>query len=131
MYCGSCLRDNALAKSLMDTGHDVLLIPTYTPTRTDEQNVSRGRLFLGGINIYLQQHFQIFRKTPKFFDRLLDSRPLLKLVTRMGISVDPADLGKLTVAMLEGINGPLRKEIRRLARFLSEEVSPEIITIPN
>jgi glycosyltransferase involved in cell wall biosynthesis len=131
MYCGSCLRDNVLAKSLMDAGHDVLLIPTYTPTRTDEQNVSRGRLFLGGINIYLQQHFEFFRKTPKFFDRLLDFKPLLKLVTRMGISVDPADLGKLTVAMLEGMNGPLRKEIRRLARFLSEEVSPDIVTIPN
>lgn len=131
MYCGSCLRDNVLAKSLMNAGHDVLLIPTYTPTRTDEQNVSRGRLFLGGINIYLQQQFEIFRNTPKFLDRLLDFKPLLKLVTRMGISVDPAGLGKLTVAMLEGINGPLHKEIRRLARFLSDEVSPDIVTIPN
>ncbi|MBN2319349.1 MAG: glycosyltransferase family 4 protein [Acidobacteria bacterium] len=131
MYCGSCLRDNVLAKSLMDAGHDVLLIPTYTPTRTDEQNVSRGHLFLGGINIYLQQHSNFFRNTPKFMDRLLDFKPLLKLVTRLGISVDPADLGKLTVAMLEGMNGPLRKEIRRLARFLSEEVSPEIVTLPN
>ncbi len=131
MYCGSCLRDNVLAKSLMDAGHDVLLIPTYTPTRTDERNVSRGRLFLGGINIYLQQHYEIFRKTPKLFDRLLDFKPLLRLVTRMGVSVDPADLGNLTVAMLEGMNGPLRKEIRRLARFLSKEVSPEIVTLPN
>ncbi|MBN2241757.1 MAG: glycosyltransferase family 4 protein [Acidobacteria bacterium] len=131
MYCGSCLRDNILAKSLMDAGHEVLLIPTYTPTRTDEENVSRGRLFLGGINIYLQQHFGIFRRTPKLLDRLLDSKPLLKLVTRLGISVDPADLGKLAVAMLEGANGPLGKEIRRLARFLSENVAPEIVTIPN
>ena len=131
MYCGSCLRDNVLAKSLMDAGHDVLLIPTYTPTRTDERNVSRGRLFLGGINIYLQQHYEIFRKTPRFFDRLLDFKPLLNLVTRLGISVDPADLGNLTVAMLEGMNGPLSKEIRRLARFLSKEVSPEIVTLPN
>ena len=131
MYCGSCLRDNALAKALMDAGHDVLLIPTYTPTRTDEQNVSRGRLFLGGINIYLQQHFEFFQKTPIILDRLLDFKPLLKLVTRMGISVDPANLGGLTIAMLEGLNGPLRKEVRKLVRFLSEEVSPEIVTLPN
>ena len=131
MYCGSCLRDNALAKSLMDAGHDVLLIPTYTPTRTDEQNVSRGHLYLGGLNIYLQQHFNFFRKTPKFLDRLLDFKPLLRVITRMGISVDPADLGSLTIAMLEGAKGPLRKEIRRLVRFLAEEVSPEIVTIPN
>lgn len=131
MYCGSCLRDNILAKSLLDAGHDVLLIPTYTPTRTDEQNVSRGRLFLGGINIYLQQHFSFFRKTPKFLDRILDFKPLLRLVTRMGISVDPADLGSLTIAMLEGADGPLRKEINSLVRFLADEVSPDIVTIPN
>jgi glycosyltransferase involved in cell wall biosynthesis len=131
MYCGSCLRDNTLAKSLMDAGHDVLLIPTYTPTRTDEENVSRGRLFLGGINIYLQQHFELFRKTPKMLDRILDLKPLLKIVTRLGISVDPADLGSLTIAMLEGENGPLRKEIHRLARFISEEVRPDIVAIPN
>ncbi|MEJ2111728.1 MAG: glycosyltransferase family 1 protein, partial [Acidobacteriota bacterium] len=131
MYCGSCLRDNTLAKSLMDAGHDVLLIPTYTPTRTDEENVSGERLFLGGINIYLQQHFKLFRKTPQILDRLLDLKPLLKVVARMGISVDPSDLGSLTVAMLEGENGPLRKEIHRLALYISEEIKPEIVTIPN
>ena len=41
MYCGSCLRDNALAAELMRQGHDVTLLPFYTPTLTDETNVSR------------------------------------------------------------------------------------------
>jgi len=131
MYCGSCLRDNTLASSLMDAGHEVILIPTYTPTRTDEKNVSRGSLFLGGINIYLQQHFELFRKTPIIVDRLLDFKPLLRLVTRMGISVDPADLGGLAIAMLKGSDGPLRKEICRLVRFLKKDVAPEIVILPN
>jgi glycosyltransferase involved in cell wall biosynthesis len=131
MYCGSCLRDNALAKALMDAGHDVLLIPTYTPTRTDEINVSQHRVFLGGINIYLQQRFEIFRRSPQFMDRLLDFRPLLKALTRLGISVDPADLGSLTLAMLRGADGALRKEVLKLVRFLSDEISPEIINLPN
>src|SRR5512147_2043325 len=100
MYCGSCLRDNALAKALMDAGHDVLLIPTYTPTRTDEINVSLHRVFLGGINIYLQQRYGFFRRSPEFMDRLLDFRPLLKFLSGLGISVDPAHLGKLTISML-------------------------------
>ena len=41
MYCGSCLRDNALAARLIKLGHDVTLLPFYTPTLTDEDNVSR------------------------------------------------------------------------------------------
>ena len=36
MYCGSCLRDNALAAELIAEGHDVILLPLYTPTLTDE-----------------------------------------------------------------------------------------------
>jgi glycosyltransferase involved in cell wall biosynthesis len=131
MYCGSCLRDNTLAAALLDAGQDVLLIPTYTPTRTEGRNISLNRVFLGGINVYLQQRFGLFRNTPRFLDRLLDFAPLLKLTTRWGLSVDPARLGRLTVSMLQGTNGFLRKEISRLVRFLAEEVSPDIINIPN
>ena len=72
MYCGSCLRDNALAAQLVKSGHEIHLIPVYTPTRTDEANVSEKRVFLGGINVYLQQHLGLFRKTPGFLDRLWD-----------------------------------------------------------
>ena len=48
MYCGSCLRDNAMATELMKRGHDVLLLPVYTPTLTDEPNVSTDHVVLGG-----------------------------------------------------------------------------------
>jgi glycosyltransferase involved in cell wall biosynthesis len=130
MYCGSCLRDNALAAALLDAGHEVILIPTYTPTRTDETNVSMKRVFMGGINVYLQQRFAFFRKSPEIVDRLLDFRPLLRFVTRLGISVDPADLGSLTVSMLRGDKGRLKKEIARLVRFLVE-IDPEIVILPN
>ena len=44
MYCGSCLRDNALAAELIARGHDVTLLPVYTPTRTDEPNVSEEKV---------------------------------------------------------------------------------------
>jgi glycosyltransferase involved in cell wall biosynthesis len=130
MYCGSCLRDNALAAALLDAGHDVMLIPTYTPTRTDETNVSMNRIFLGGINVYLQHRFALFRKSPQIIDRLLDFRPLLRFITRLAVSVDPADLGSLTVSMLRGNKGFLKKEIENLVRFLSE-LEPEIIILPN
>lgn len=131
MYCGSCLRDNTLAAGLMDAGHEVALIPTYTPTRTDERNVSLHRVFLGGINVYLQQNFSLFRKSPLILDRLLDSVPLLRLVTRWGIRVDASHLGRLTVSMLRGTEGFQRKEILSLARFVAREISPDVVNLPN
>jgi len=130
MYCGSCLRDNALASALLAAGQDVLLIPTYTPTRTDDTNVSMPRVFLGGINVYLQQRFGFFRNSPDFLDRLWDFKPLLRLVTRLGVSVDPAALGNMTVSMLRGTEGFFKKEILKLVRFL-KEISPEVINLPN
>ena len=45
MYCGSCLRDNALAAALQREGVNILLIPTYTSIRTDEEDVSIDRVF--------------------------------------------------------------------------------------
>src|SRR5205085_165958 len=53
MFCGSCMRDNTLASALIAQGHDALLIPTYTPIRTDEADVSQPRVFFGGINVFL------------------------------------------------------------------------------
>ena len=40
MYCGSCLRDNAMATELIARGHDVMLLPVYTPTFTSSPQQS-------------------------------------------------------------------------------------------
>src|SRR5205823_11752546 len=82
MYCGSCLRDNTLVTALRARGHDALLVPTYTPLRTDEPDVSQRRIFFGGINVYLEQKFWLFRHTPRWLDRLLGFRWLLRWVSR-------------------------------------------------
>jgi len=74
MYCGTCLRDNSLAAELMKQGHDVTLVPLYTPTLTDETNVSNDKIFFGGISVYLEQNWALFRKTPWLLDRHLTIR---------------------------------------------------------
>src|SRR3954465_11537944 len=98
MYCGSCLHDNTLAAALLKLGEDVLLVPTYTPLRTDEENVSDGHLFFGGINVYLQQKSPVFRHTPWFLDSLLDRPGMLNWATRGGPSLEAERLGDLTVS---------------------------------
>ena len=45
-----------------------MLLPVYTPTRTDEANVSDSRVFFGGISVYLEQHVPLFRRTPALLD---------------------------------------------------------------
>ncbi|HJR59705.1 MAG TPA: glycosyltransferase family 4 protein [Vicinamibacterales bacterium] len=130
MYCGSCLRDNALATELLRRGHDVVLTPVYTPTRTDEKNVSGGQVFFGGISVFLEQHSALFRHTPRFVDRLWDSSWALRLATKRSISVDPKSLGEMTVSMLRGERGFQAKEIEKLLEWLRAEKRFDVINLP-
>src|SRR6188472_2448484 len=127
MYCGSCLHDNTLAAALLALGEDVLLVPTYTPLRTDEPDVSIKRVFFGGINVYLQEKVPLFRYTPWWFDRLLDIPSLLESLSKRASSVDPTQLGGMTVSMLRGEAGHQRKEIEKLVHWLLSEVKPDIV----
>ena len=131
MYCGSCLRDNALAAELLKQGHDVLLVPIYTPTLTDEENVSQHRVFFGGISVYLEQHVPLFRHTPKLLDRLWDSETALNMVARRSIAVDPKSLAEMTISMLKGEDGHQRKELDKLIDWLKIESRPDVVNLPN
>jgi glycosyltransferase involved in cell wall biosynthesis len=130
-FCGSCMHDNTLAAALQAQGHDALLVPTYTPIRTDEKDVSTSRVFFGGINVYLQQKLSLFRHTPWTLDRLLDFPALLRWVSRFAVRTQAEDLGELTVSVLKGEHGYQRKEIAKLVHWLATEVKPEIITLTN
>ncbi|MEX2091054.1 MAG: glycosyltransferase family 4 protein [Pirellulales bacterium] len=131
MYCGSCLHDNTLAAALLDLGEVVLLVPTYTPIRTDERDVSIRRVFFGGINVYLQQKFAVFRRTPWWMDRLLDHPGLLDRISQRGVSIQPAELGDMTVSMLRGEAGNQRKEIEKLVDWLVTDVRPDVVHLSN
>jgi glycosyltransferase involved in cell wall biosynthesis len=131
MYCGSCLQDNALAAELIARGHDVTLIPLYTPLLTDEANVTRPNVLFGGISVYLQQHSPFFRRTPRFIDRLIDAPRVISTFADRSVSTDPKLLGDLTISMLEGSDGVLRKEFDKLLEWVAGEPKPEIVSITN
>ncbi|MFO0799253.1 MAG: glycosyltransferase family 4 protein [Gemmataceae bacterium] len=131
MFCGSCMRDNTLVAALRRRGHDALLIPTYTPIRTDEADVSQSRVFFGGINVYLQEKSWLFRHTPWLADRLLDVPRLLKWVSRFAGRVKYSELGGLAVSMLRGEHGHQSKEVEKLVGWLDAEVKPDVILFTN
>jgi glycosyltransferase involved in cell wall biosynthesis len=131
MYCGSCLRDNAQAVELLRRGHRVTLLPLYTPTSPDEANVSHDRVLFGGISIYLQQYVPFFRHSPRWLDRLLDAPWIIKAFASRSLSTDPKLLGDMTISMLEGDRGVLRKEFDKLLEWIADEPVPDVVNLPN
>ena len=131
MFCGSCMRDNTLVAALRKDGHDALLIPTYTPIRTDEADVSERRVFFGGINVYLQQKSWIFRHTPWRLDRLFDFNRLLRWASRFAVRTKYSELGELTVSMLQGHAGKQTKEVDKLTEWLANDHRPEVVVLSN
>ncbi len=130
MYCGSCLHDNALASALIDSKHDVALIPTYTPMRTDERDVSLDPVFYGAVNVYLQQKSPFFRRSPAFLDKLLNRPGLLRWVSRFAASTDAKDLGALALSVLKAEDGHQQKELHRLLEFV-DHFEPDLVQLTN
>lgn len=131
MFCGSCMRDNTLAAALVALGHDALLVPTYTPLTTDETSVAAPRVFLGGVNVYLQQHAWLFRHAPRFVDALLNGNRLLRWAGKFVGKTDYSKMGGLTVSMLQGTHGKQAKEVGKLVDWLRADVRPQVVLMTN
>ena len=131
MYCGSCLRDNTLVRTLRQRGCDIQLIPVYTPIKTDEESVSEERVFVGGINTYLQHKIPLLRYVPAFFDRWLNHPSIINRLAGGNVRVKAAELGELTVSMIAGEDGAQKKELRELVRWLKDDARPQLINLTN
>jgi hypothetical protein len=130
-YCENCLRDAALVKAMRRLGHDVILVPLYLPLQADKvEPVSNAPLFFGGVNVYLQQKLSLFRKTPRWIDRLFDSRKLLEWAGRKAGMTSARDLGETTISMLQGEQGRQVKELDRLVDWLrTQEGGCDIVSL--
>jgi len=118
-YCENCVRDNALVRALLAAGQEVVVAPLYLPQFVEGvEAVSGAPVFFGGINVYLQQRFAFFRKTPRWIDRIFDARPFLRMAARSAGSVRASGLGELTYSMLRGAEGNQAKELGRLVRYI-------------
>lgn len=131
MFCGSCMLDNTLARAMQANGVEVTLIPTYTPTRTDEKNASMSRVFFGGINVYLDSKVGFWKKLPSGLVKWLNNPKLIGLATKLSVSNDAKELGELTVQMLDGPQGPQKREVHELVQFLTEQLKPDAVLFSN
>ena len=132
MICGSCLRDNNLAHELRALQCDVILVPVYTPIRTDVENASDDDLLFGGVSVYLGQKSRIFRKLPRSLTSWLD-RPgfINRLTAKNSIKVNAGQLGELTLSMLRGEHGNQRNEVARCVAWMKEKARPDLVNLSN
>ena len=130
-HCGSCIRDNTLVLALRELDHDVLMVPLYLPFVADKDTSEGVPVFLGGVNAYLQQKSSIFRKMPKWMDKVFDSNYLLRKVSHKAGMTKPSDLGSMTVSTLKGLEGFQKKEIEHLVKFIKGKEKPDVIMISN
>lgn len=132
MYCGNCLRDNALVAELRNLGHAALMVPLYLPLTLDEADQSAGTpIFFSGINVYLEQKSALFRHAPGWLHRLLGARPLLNWAAGRAAQTRAADVGELTVSMLRGEQGRQARELDELAAWLKAHQQPEAVCLSN
>ncbi len=122
MYCGNCLRDNALVKAWRRGGHEVVMIPLYLPLTLDEPDQSAGApLFFGGISVYLEQQSAVFGHAPGWFHDLLASPRALRWAGKWAGRTRPAELGAVTLSMLRGEEGRQAPELDRLLDWLKRQ----------
>jgi glycosyltransferase involved in cell wall biosynthesis len=133
-YCGACMRDNALAKELHRSGHDVTIAPMYLPLMLDDValgGLEKVPVFFGGINVYLQQKLPLFRKTPAFVDRMLNSTGLLRWAARHSHMTSAREHGEMTLQMLNVETSGFRKEWEKLLAWLQHLEKPDLICLSN
>jgi glycosyltransferase involved in cell wall biosynthesis len=131
MFCGACLRDNALVKALRQQGHAAVLAPLYLPLTLDEEDQSAGApIFFSGINVYLEQQSSFFRHAPGWLHDALASPTLLKWASGAAAKTNPASLGALTISMLRGEAGHQARELDDLLDWLRKE-KPDVASLSN
>ena len=130
-YCGNCLRDSKYVDALRDQGHQVVKIPMYLPLFADEHDITDIPIFYGAISTYLKQVYPIFRKAPKWVDKVLNSKPMMKIAASMAGSTRAKGLEDMTISMLLGEEGEQKEELDNMVNWIAGHCKPDIIHISN
>jgi glycosyltransferase involved in cell wall biosynthesis len=130
-YCGNCLRDSKYVDAMRNLGHQVVKIPMYLPLFADEHDITDIPIFYGAISTYLKQVYPIFRKAPKWFDKLLNSKPMMKMAASMAGSTRAKGLEDMTISMLLGEEGEQKEELDNMVNWIGDHCKPDIIHISN
>ena len=127
-YCGTCLRDHALARGLRSIGHDATMAPLYLPLVLEGDDEAQPILF-GGINLYLEHRSKLIRALPHWMVRWLDQPWLLRWAASRSSMTRASVLGEVTVSMLRGEEGRQTRSLNRLANWLATTHGTDVVCL--
>ena len=132
-YCGNCYRDMIYLRAIRKVpGINATAIPLYLPPETDNTESGLDKsVFFGAISMYLREKVPFLRNMPSFFDKLLDSAPMLRMAARRSGTTNTDGLEDMTLSMIKGEKAFPEKELMRLVKYLTENGKPEIIHLSN
>ncbi|PLX13747.1 MAG: hypothetical protein C0598_02890 [Marinilabiliales bacterium] len=131
-YCGNCLRDSGYTKSLIDLGHEAMMLPIYLPlTIKNGVEEDESPIFYGAVNIYLKQNFKIFRNMPHWMENFFNSPSILRFASKKAGSTRTEGLEEMTISMLRGKDGNQNVELQELIDFLKVHEKPDVVHLSN
>ena len=132
-YCTNCYRDMIYVRAIKKVkGVDANAIPLYLPPDTLEDKAEVDpHVFFGAISMFLREKVRFLRNMPAFFDKILDSAPLLKIAAKQAGSTRTEGLEDLTLDMIKGDNQFREPEMNRLVKYLGLTGKPDIIHLSN
>ena len=132
-YCGNCYRDMIYLRAIRNVpGISASAIPLYLPPDvTNAENGLDRNVFFGAISMYLREKVPFLRNMPAFFDKFLDSAPMLRMAARRSGTTNTEGLEDMTLSMIKGEKAFPEIELRRLVKYLTGNGKPDVIHLSN
>jgi len=132
-YCGNCYRDMIYLRAIRKVpGIKASAIPLYLPPEDGvEESGMDKKVFFGAISMYLREKVPFLKNMPVFFDKIVDSAPMLRMAAKKAGTTSSEGLEDMTLNMIKGENAFPDKELQRLVDYLCKDGKPDIIHLSN
>ena len=125
-YCSNCFRDNLYAQALRNAGEEVIIMPLYLPL-TDKSFVADTPLFFPATSYYVAQKYFGKRGVPSVLDKILNSRPALRLASSFSGATSAKGMEQMTLSMIQGDDRHFAEQIEKLIQWIVNHDRPDII----
>ena len=130
-YCQNCERHRNLVREFKRQGHTPLIVPMYLPLSFEVSDTLKSPIFFGAINVYLEEKYSFYNKIPNWIKHCLESRALLRWISKKTGSTDPDGLEEMTLSIMRSDGGKHEHELNRMLSWLQTDVKPNVVHLSN